>query len=34
MSAESGTLGCLSSDTNNKYKLYLYTTIIYKVIIF
>ena len=33
-SAKSGTLGCLSSDTNNKYKLYLYSAIIYNVIIF
>ena len=33
MFAKSGTLGCLSSDTNNKYKLYLYTTIIYSVYI-
>ena len=34
MSAESGMLRCLSSDTNNKYELYLHATIIYKVIIF
>ena len=33
MSAKTGTLGCLLSDTN-KYKLYLYITIIYNVIIF
>ena len=34
MSVNTETLGCLLSDTNNKYKLYLYTKIIYNVIIF
>ena len=34
MSAKTGTFELLLSDRNNKYKLYLYTVIIYHVIIF